>query len=265
MPICNSEGCEEKSRARGFCPVHYRTFMNYGRTQKIKLSNKNRICSVVECNESARRSGMCVNHYSMWRTKGRTEKLIRDKRKHPFYIIWFERKTNKCLSEEWLDFGTFVNDISPKPEGNFFLSRLRNEPYGPSNFEWREKERRRDGETKKEWIARQWTNQKLANPSMDSDRSIKRKYGLTRDDYNIKLEKQKFVCEICKEPEKSLHSYNGSIKKLAVDHCHTTGKIRDLLCGRCNSTIGRIEESVELLQSMIDYINKHKEIVNGTA
>ena len=46
---------------------------------------------------------------------------------------------------------------------------------------------------------------------------------------------------------------------LNVDHDHTTGKVRELLCHNCNRALGLLQENVEIIQSALDYLNKHKE------
>ena len=46
---------------------------------------------------------------------------------------------------------------------------------------------------------------------------------------------------------------------LSVDHNHKSGKIRALLCTRCNHTLGRINEDINLLQNIINYIIKYKD------
>lgn len=81
------------------------------------------------------------------------------------------------------------------------------------------------------------------DPVEDRFRSIKYKYGLTEDDYKQLLVIQVHKCAICRSPD-----------KLHVDHCHRTGKVRGLLCFRCNSTLGKVEESKELLNSLINYL-----------
>ena len=83
-------------------------------------------------------------------------------------------------------------------------------------------------------------------------------YGMIQEDYDAKLNEQNFVCEICKNPETSYDSRLKLTKRLAIDHCHETGKIRGLLCGKCNLTLGRMNENIEHLQSMINYIIKYK-------
>lgn len=83
-------------------------------------------------------------------------------------------------------------------------------------------------------------------------------YGLDEDDYNSMLKKQNNVCAICKDQESAFDSRLKVFKSLAIDHDHNTGKVRELLCSKCNLTIGRVGEDINLLQSMIDYIKKHQ-------
>lgn len=86
---------------------------------------------------------------------------------------------------------------------------------------------------------------------------LKRKYGLSVEDYIKMVEAQDNLCYICNNPETALKPKTETPKALAVDHCHKTGKVRKLLCTRCNQSLGRMEDSVDLLQAMIDYLNEH--------
>jgi hypothetical protein len=79
-------------------------------------------------------------------------------------------------------------------------------------------------------------------------------FGITKDDYNTLLESQNGTCAICQQPETAVNQW-GTIK-LAVDHCHKTGKVRGLLCRNCNTSIGKLKESTEILQRAINYLNR---------
>ena len=61
------------------------------------------------------------------------------------------------------------------------------------------------------------------------------KFGLTENEYAKMVEEQNGVCAICAGPPDTRW------KKLAVDHCHETGKVRGLLCMVCNTMLGRLE------------------------
>ena len=100
--------------------------------------------------------------------------------------------------------------------------------------------------------AREWRKNnplKKPDPAQRKNTLLKSKFGITLADYNAMLEEQKGVCAICGEVgAKSLH----------VDHCHTTGRIRGLLCFRCNNAIGQFKESETILLNAVAYIARHK-------
>ena len=80
------------------------------------------------------------------------------------------------------------------------------------------------------------------------------KYGMTIEDYDKMLAKQGGHCAICDAttPGHAGHAY------LYVDHNHSTGKVRGLLCHHCNASIGHMKESEELLFKLIDYLREHR-------
>lgn len=85
----------------------------------------------------------------------------------------------------------------------------------------------------------------------DSKCKRKRKYGLTDEMLSSILSVgtcQMPGCGKKLEKRRSTH----------IDHCHTSGKVRGVLCQRCNTVLGHIEKNLHLIQSMLDYIAKHK-------
>ena len=93
-------------------------------------------------------------------------------------------------------------------------------------------------------------NKKVYFSGKARNRGYKRKYKITLDDYNRMLKSQNNKCAICNGTATG-HRIN---KYLSVDHCHTTGKIRGLLCFTCNIVIGHMKDDVELLEKAIDYL-----------
>jgi len=87
---------------------------------------------------------------------------------------------------------------------------------------------------------------------------LKKEYGISLDTYNEMLLDQEGLCAICKEPETQECYRTGVTYNLAVDHCHTSGKIRKLLCSRCNRTLGMVNDNISLLENMIAYLEKYK-------
>ena len=84
------------------------------------------------------------------------------------------------------------------------------------------------------------------------NRKYLKTYGITLDDYNRMLEEQNHACKICLQPE--VIKVNGKVKRLSVDHCHKTGKVRGLLCQRCNTTLGQYEDNPVLMKNLISYL-----------
>ncbi|UEL35039.1 endonuclease VII domain-containing protein [Rhodococcus sp. C1] len=76
------------------------------------------------------------------------------------------------------------------------------------------------------------------------------KYGITAADYDRMFAEQGGVCAICgAEEEGRGYGY------LHVDHCHTSSKVRGLLCFSCNAGIGHFEDDTDRLRSAIAYLN----------
>lgn len=79
---------------------------------------------------------------------------------------------------------------------------------------------------------------------------LKRKYGITQLYFDNMLSEQNHTCAIC-------HSINISGKALAVDHDHSTGTIRGLLCYRCNMLLGYAKDNIKTLGNAIKYLRRH--------
>ncbi len=84
---------------------------------------------------------------------------------------------------------------------------------------------------------------------------LRRVYKITLEDYQELFRAQGGVCAICHRPETIVDAKNGLTRDLAVDHDHKMGRVRGLLCRRCNQAMGLLDEDRNLLQRMIDYIS----------
>ena len=85
---------------------------------------------------------------------------------------------------------------------------------------------------------------------------IKRKFGLTTSEYTEMHGTQGGVCMICGREEKTV--LHGKIQSLAIDHDHADGKVRGLLCTKCNKGLGHFEDNIDLLASAISYLKNAK-------
>jgi Recombination endonuclease VII len=82
---------------------------------------------------------------------------------------------------------------------------------------------------------------------------IKRRYGVTKEQFERMLADQDGKCYICGQPE----TYLGR-ERLSIDHCHVTAEVRKLLCHRCNISLGHLEDNVNLVTKMLSYIIEHR-------
>lgn len=85
---------------------------------------------------------------------------------------------------------------------------------------------------------------------------LKRYYGMSISDYAEMYRMQDGKCAICHQPELSKDRHR-NVRVLAVDHCHRTGVVRELLCYSCNSMLGQARDNAEILSAGIAYLNKH--------
>jgi Recombination endonuclease VII len=85
-------------------------------------------------------------------------------------------------------------------------------------------------------------------------RFYKNKYGISFEDYEAMLKKQNGLCAICRNPSTRVDARSKKIQRLNIDHCHTTRKVRGLLCSKCNHGIGLFGDNILLFESCIRYI-----------
>lgn len=81
--------------------------------------------------------------------------------------------------------------------------------------------------------------------------SIKRRFGLTQQQYEDMVAAQDGKCAICLQNRSVRETF-----RLGVDHCHSTGAIRGLLCSNCNIGIGHFADSPDLLRAAADYLER---------
>lgn len=90
------------------------------------------------------------------------------------------------------------------------------------------------------------------NPDKVKETKLKRKYNLTLNQYNELYIEQKGVCAVCFCPETT--KYLGKIRQLCVDHNHSNGKVRGLLCSNCNRAAGLLKDSPVVCSSLVNYL-----------
>ena len=86
-----------------------------------------------------------------------------------------------------------------------------------------------------------------------TSRYLERTYNITIFDYEAMLDKQNHRCKIC-DGEGFIMNPKTHKVKLVVDHCHTTGAVRGLLCHNCNRALGLMKDNTQSLRVAIEYL-----------
>lgn len=111
--------------------------------------------------------------------------------------------------------------------------------------------RAKESAARKKWYASKRYDPAYVD-ALNRKRTLDR-YQLDEAAYKRLLVVQGFVCAICGKP----HEENKN-KRLHVDHCHTTGAVRGLLCPACNTAIGKMKDSPDRLRAAADYLENAK-------
>lgn len=80
------------------------------------------------------------------------------------------------------------------------------------------------------------------------DAIMRRQYGISLNEFEGLLQYQEGCCAICKKPIDALN------RRANIDHCHQTGEVRGLLCTGCNTSLGRLGDTIEGLRRALDYL-----------
>jgi hypothetical protein len=111
-------------------------------------------------------------------------------------------------------------------------------------------------EQNKERIKAASRKRRKAKPDEIEDGRLQRMYGISLEDYARMLKEQGGVCKICKRPERMRWKHKRVPMKLTVDHCHATGRVRGLLCKKCNSILGYAEDQPLVLFRAAEYLGE---------
>lgn len=114
---------------------------------------------------------------------------------------------------------------------------------------WRKNNREKSNATKRAWVRK----------NLDKHNATRRKsaYGISDVEFRSLFASQNGKCALCEFvfPGMQTGDRNASPH---VDHCHTTGKIRGLLCNSCNTGLGRFKDSTDLLLKAVSYLQKSR-------
>lgn len=132
--------------------------------------------------------------------------------------------------------------------------KLRCKEYAKKNSERCAESRRKYYQDNKEIIkarAKEWSRHNPADTVKKRKHQLRSKYDISVEEFNNLLQFQNHKCAIC-----NLEDFGK--KGPMMDHCHSTGKNRGILCRGCNTGLGNFKDDISKLISAVSYINKYR-------
>jgi len=221
-------------------------------------------CSVFHCNNPSFSKNLCQKHYKRQSRHGSIEQTRPDdwgaREKHPAYKAWcgLRRYHRLDMDPAWVDdFWAFAHSIPEKPSDEAKAFRAdKKQPWSSVNFYWRETKISGDARKNRRLYMLEWQrNARASNVDYYKNADLKKLYGITIEWYKAQHGAQNGLCAICSKPETA--KIRGNTLSLAVDHCHDTGDVRELLCRACNNAIGALNHSPATLRKAADYLERH--------
>lgn len=218
-------------------------------------------CAVHNCTKPAVSRGLCDTHRKRVARHGTVDATRPPdwgaREKHPAYTAWgnLRRYHRQNIPAAWLnDFWAFVADIPPKPDGRCSIQRADpTQPWSKDNFYWREPQLSAEKRADRAAYMRAYASlARKNNPDYHKSASLRRQYKISIEHYRQMLDAQGGCCAIYRKPEKM--EIKGRVVSLAVDHDHTTGAVRGLLCSNCNTALGLFNDDPKLLDAAKDYL-----------
>ena len=241
VKMCSRCG-KKKVRAKGFCSNCYARYLKNGSPDRVRVKN---IIPCEFCGETRQvhGNGLCKTCYGRAymnngdpTPKARRQRLVKAcKHCEEIKVIVGKGFCRTCYDRNWKR-GT--PEYAPKRVKKFCKAVGCDRPRVSHGYCGKHRSRTRDDRT------------------ADSAH-LKRKFGISIDEYEAILKKQNGVCAICRNPE-TRPQPSGKPRRLAVDHCHKTGRVRGLLCSNCNTAIGLLNDDPDLITEAAIYLEKHK-------
>ena len=247
--ICTVEGCVETIRCKGLCKFHYQRHLEGIAFDAPRNISREGPCLVSGCPRPRRSRGLCAPHYERGRTRascpacGNSMKASSAtcdpcRRAAIAAQLPTEKKCRQC------------DRTLPMSAYSFRRSRE-----GAAKWRSRCKEcERTDARLRAKTADRgDRSKERLSVPYVGL-RGYAKKLGIPWAEV-VERYPEDNRCEICgRTPQEA--SRSGKIVRLALDHCHETGRLRGFLCTPCNSGLGYLGDAAERLQAALKYLRR---------
>jgi hypothetical protein len=236
QPTCAAEDCDQPTYARGFCEPHYRKHRkNTGRVYAVNGA----ACMVDDCAEQPVARGLCRDHYNRWRNHGdATAPRQRVRGGVPCLVDGCDQKATNhghCAAHH--------RRILRTGEAGAALDRKNDRACGYCEEPFKSQD-----------MSRKYCSDECARTGK-SLRQAFRLYGITMQEYRRLSLRQKGVCAVCHQPERTERN-----RLLTIDHDHVSGHVRGLLCSQCNRAIGLLQDDPIVIAAAAAYVRRHRQI-----
>lgn len=189
------------------------------------------VCTIEDCTSPALARGWCAKHYNRWQRHG--DPLVTS-RQPPTGPGATHKVCPRCGDTKSLN--EFGLRPSGRPKGYCFACEARYQQEHGATSVGRESHRR----ARSKWN--------------DGNHGyfLQYRYGISREDYDRILASQSGRCAICRTDDPG-----GKDTVWCVDHCHTTNRVRGLLCGLCNRGLGQFRDDITRLRAAVTYLEQH--------
>ena len=263
---CSVRECTSAPTARGWCPMHYARWRNSGdpgtASRQRRSSGDPGTCAADNCDRPARRNGLCNSCSAKARRSGAGGCTVNDCGSRAdargLCAKHYQQVRNGLLSHPLV--AEIIRDQPCSVDGcerpayskSFcYMHWQRNPRLGDPGEAQRRKTLYEPGQ-----LCAIKACERPARWGLYCQSHARRfrKYGLTEQDLTGMLARQKSRCAICGSAEP------GSSGEWCVDHDYITGQIRGLLCGRCNSGIGLLQDDPDIIRAAARYVARHRQM-----
>lgn len=255
MPTCAFDGCDNQPRNFGVCVTHRRQQLRGEEMRPLRKRvyvNKNKTCSFDGCERPGHAFELCKQHYAQ-RRKG-----------HELHPIGDRELKSRTAKEAWARKSaaekaahmTMMREARPAVRSlehcqNISESLKATWAARRGQTLWEPRECRGCGETFQPNSGAHW----WCTPDCRRIAYRLAKHGITRQQWQEMFNAQQGGCALCGASSKGW----STLGRLHVDHCHKTGRVRALLCGDCNTAIGRFGDDPMRLRQAAEYLERYQD------
>ena len=243
---CSYEGCHNKRShlKTGLCKPHRRVQLQEGQLRPLRPRQriKSLVCTGPECDRPSESHDLCKEHDNQ-RRKGQPLHVIGGSWRAQVGAQRWDRMTDEAKAAHMAKMRAGI----PAERTELHIQRISaaNQKAWRAKLIGTERKCRTCGTGFELNDLKRWY---CSKPCQRMYAQIRR-YGLTVEEFREMLARQANLCAICGGPWRGWNGQNPHI-----DHCHTTGRVRGLLCASCNSAIGRFGDDPALLRRAADYL-----------